>query len=527
MNNRKPILLLIIIVMLLQLVVVPLANADETDNYRVLESKRYKLKSVYELVNTGSYEAYSVKTTILVGAISNSPYQKNLNYKVTPWPKYTYVDSAGNIYAEVIIDRIKPKETKTITIEKEVENGGISYSKDIYNMGADYTEFLENINNKQYIEAGNKVESTALEIKAKASDFDLSNTKVELAKDIYDFVNTYITYDLNTKYANKGALSAIRAARGVCDEYATLFTAISRALNLPARVVTGYWIDEPLKQESWNDISDKAHAWAEFYLPTVGWIPVEPTLIYSTYNGVRTPNHEYFANLKTDEIHLLYGYLQNKFRNDVSISYSFYNSTSVDIKIGQQAVMPVGSISNSDAFTDIGSSWAKDYINKLYNNGILFAKQPGLYKPSDNITRAEFAAYLVNTLKLDPKTSDITFKDVKDDSDYASFIKTAAAYKLIAGDAQGYFRPKDPITRQDAAAIMKRAIELFNIDYAALMEPTFIDNNQVSLYAKSAVKLIYNMKIMTGKPGNLFEPKSYTTRAEASKILDNYINVTR
>jgi transglutaminase-like putative cysteine protease len=512
--------------MLLQLIMLPVANADETDYYKVLEPKGYKLKNVYELINTGSNEAFSVKTTILIGAVSNSPYQKNLSYKVTPWPKYTYVDSSGNIYAEIIIDKIKPKETKTITVEKEVINGGISYSKDIYNMGADYAEFRENINSNQYIEAGNKVESTDLEIKTKASDFDLSSTKVELAKDIYDFVNTYITYDLNTKYANKGALSAIKTARGVCDEYATLFTAISRALNLPARVVTGYWIDEPLKQEAWNDISDKAHAWAEFYLPMVGWIPVEPTFIY-TYNGVRTPNSDYFANLKTDEIHLLYGYLQNKFRSDVSISYSYYNSTSVDIKIGQQAVMPVNNISDSYAFTDINNNWAKEYINQLYSSGILFAKQPELYKPLDNITRAEFAAYLVNTLKLDPQASSITFKDVKDSSDYASFIKTAAAYKLIKGDAQGYFKPNDPITRQDAATIMERALEVANIDYAALIEPAFADDSQVSSYAKSAVKLIYNMKIMTGKPGNLFEPKSLTTRAEVSKILDNYINATK
>ncbi|MDF2533579.1 MAG: transglutaminase domain protein [Clostridia bacterium] len=525
MSKKKSILLLVVIVMLLQLIIVPVANADETNYYRILQPESYKLKNVYELINTGSNEAFSVKATILVGAISNSPYQQNVSYKVTPWPKYTYVDSAGNIYAEIIIDKIKSKETKTITVEKEVVNSGISYSEEIYNMGADYTEFRKGINSNQYFEAGDKVESTASEIVAKASDFNLNSTKVELAKNIYDFVNTYITYDTDTRYANKGALSAIRTARGVCDEYATLFTALGRTLKLPARVVTGYWIDEPLEQGAWNDISSKPHAWAEFYLPRVGWIPVEPTFIY-TYNGVRTPSREYFANLKTDEIHLLYGYPHNKFKNDVSISYSYYKATNVEIEIGEQAIMPVSSISNSYAFTDINNNWAKDYINQLYNNGILFAKQPGLYKPSDDISRAEFAAYLVNTLRLDSQTSGVTFKDVKDSSDYASFIKTAAAYKLITGDPQGYFKPNDPITRQDAATIMGRAIDLLDKDYEALSEPEFVDVNQVSDYAKKAVKLIYNMQIMTGKPGNLFEPKSLTTRAEVSKVLDNFINAT-
>jgi transglutaminase-like putative cysteine protease len=524
MRNKKPILVLMIVVMLLQLMIIPVVDADEADYYRTIEPKSYKLKNVFRLINTGANEASSVKATVLVGAVSNSPYQQNISYKVTPWPKYTYVDSSGNIFAEISIDHIKAKETKTITIEKEVINSGISYSKELYSMEADYTAFKEEINNHQYFESGIKVETGAQEIIAKASEFDTGKTKVELARSIYDFVNTYITYDLNPKYANKGALSAIETARGVCDEYATLFAAISRVLNLPARVVTGSWIDEPLVQGSWNDVSDKAHAWAEFYLPMVGWIPVEPTFIY-TYNGVRTPNYDYFANLKTDEIHFINGYQRNDLKSDISISYSYYKPTNVDIEIGQQAVMPVKGFSEADAFTDIDSSWAKDYVNELYNQGILFAKEPALYKPEDHITRAEFAAYLVNTLRLDAKTAGITFKDIKDNSAYADYIKTAAAYKLIIGN-QGYFKPDDRITRQDAAAIMQRAITLLDVDEGLLLEPVFADSNQIATYAKDAVKLIYNLQIMTGKPGNLFEPKSYTTRAEAAKILDNFIQAT-
>lgn len=523
MKNKKPIFLLLVIVMLLQLAIIPIVEADETSYYRTLDPKVYKLKNVYRLENTGSNDAFSVKATVLVGAVSNSPYQQSIGYKVTPWPKYTYVDSSGNIYAEIIIDKIKPKETKIITVEKEFVNSGVSYSKDIYKIGSDYTEFKQVINNQQYYEAGDKVEISAPEISAKALEFDVSQTKLELAKDIYDFVNTYITYDLDKQYSNKGALSAIKTARGVCDEYATLFVALSRVLNLPARVATGFWVDEPLKQDAWNDISKNAHAWPEFYVPTVGWIPAEPTFIY-TLNGVRTPNHDYFANIKPDDIHFLQGYLQNKIKSDININYSYYKATNIDISFGQQAVMPVSAISNSYAFADISSNWAKDYINQLYNKGILFAKEPGLYKPSDNITRAEFAAYLVNTLKLEPKTAGIGFKDVKDNSDYAEFIKTAASYKLIMGNEQGYYKPNDPITRQDAAAIMQRAIDVLGADYAALLEPQFVDASQISSYAKDAVKLIYNMQIMTGKPGNLFEPKSFTTRAEVSKILDNFIN---
>ncbi|MGB7605830.1 MAG: S-layer homology domain-containing protein [Lutisporaceae bacterium] len=522
--NKRSIFLLIAIVMLLQLIVLPI-NAEDTVYYSTVGAKGYKLMSSYEIVNTGYNSAFTVRAMVLVGAVSNSPYQQNINYKITPLPKYTYVDSAGNIFAEIVIDEIKSKETKKIIVEKEFINSGVSYSGEIYTMNGDDTEFKEEINNGQYYESGEKVETTATEIAKKALDFDDSKTEVNLAKDIYDFVNLYISYDKDPLYANKGALNAIKTGKGVCDEYATLFTALSRAVGIPARVATGYWLTEPLKAGAWNDVSEKGHAWAEFYLPQVGWIPVEPTY-FLTVNGVRTPDNEHFANFNSDEIHLLNAYQSNDIKSDIGIRYSYYKITELDIKFGQQAIMPIASTSVDYSFSDISSSWAKDYINELYNKGILFAKQDDLYKPADKITRAEFSAFLVNTLRLDSKDSEIVFKDVNEDSDYSVFIKTAAAYGLIKGNPQGYFKPNDTITREDAAVIMQRAIDVLTVDYAAISEPSFNDMDQVSTYAKDAVKLIYSMKIMEGKPGDIFDPKNSTTRAEASKLLDNFINAT-
>lgn len=518
--KRQSVFLLIVIVMLLQLTVLPV-NAENMGYYSTVGAKSYKFMTSYDLANTGYNSAFSVKATVLVGAVSNSPYQQNINYKVTPLPKYTYVDSAGNIYAEIIINEIKPQETKRIIVEREFINSGVSYSGEIYRMKGDYTEFKEGINNGQYLTAGEKVETTAAEITSKSKAFDDSKTEVNLAKDIYNFVNLYISYDTNPLYANKGALSAIKTAKGVCEEYASLFTALSRTVGIPARVVTGYWLSEPLKTGVWNDISDKGHAWAEFYLPKVGWIPVEPTY-FLTVNGVRTPDKEHFANINSDEIHLLNSYRGNDIKKEASIRYLYYEKTDLDICYNRQAVMPIASTSEGYAFADISSSWAKDYINKLYNKGILFAKQGNLYKPADKITRAEFSAYLVNTLRLDSKDSGITFKDVKENSDYAAFIKTAAAYGLITGYPDGNFRPNDTIKREDIAVIMQRAIDLLNVDYAEISEPSFNDMEQVSNYAEASVKLINSMKIMEGKPGNIFDPKNFATRAEASKLLDNF-----
>ncbi len=55
---------------------------------------------------------------------------------------------------------------------------------------------------------------------------------------------------------------------GVCDELSTLFIALSRAKNIPARIVVGY----VFRDGQWIP-----HAWAEAYVPKYGWIEIDPT----------------------------------------------------------------------------------------------------------------------------------------------------------------------------------------------------------------------------------------------------------
>ncbi len=68
--------------------------------------------------------------------------------------------------------------------------------------------------------------------------------------------------------------------KGYCGHYATAFTLLMRAANIPARVVSGYRGGEP------SDIGDfltikqaNAHAWVEVWLEEEGWIRIDPTAV--------------------------------------------------------------------------------------------------------------------------------------------------------------------------------------------------------------------------------------------------------
>jgi transglutaminase-like putative cysteine protease len=65
---------------------------------------------------------------------------------------------------------------------------------------------------------------------------------------------------------------------GYCEHYASAFVVLMRAAGVPARVVTGYQGGE---RNPVNDVltvrQADAHAWAEIWLESQGWVRVDPT----------------------------------------------------------------------------------------------------------------------------------------------------------------------------------------------------------------------------------------------------------
>lgn len=65
---------------------------------------------------------------------------------------------------------------------------------------------------------------------------------------------------------------------GFCEHFAAAFVVLMRALDVPARVVTGYQGADPLPVDGYYIVrQSSAHAWAEYWQPGVGWIRADPT----------------------------------------------------------------------------------------------------------------------------------------------------------------------------------------------------------------------------------------------------------
>jgi transglutaminase-like putative cysteine protease len=66
--------------------------------------------------------------------------------------------------------------------------------------------------------------------------------------------------------------------QGFCEHFSTAFVVVMRALDIPARVVTGYQGADTDLQDGFHVVRNSyAHAWAEVWIEGRGWVRVDPT----------------------------------------------------------------------------------------------------------------------------------------------------------------------------------------------------------------------------------------------------------
>lgn len=75
-----------------------------------------------------------------------------------------------------------------------------------------------------------------------------------------------VAYEAGHTDAGTTAEEAVAAGHGVCQDHAHIFIGLARALEVPARYVSGYlMLDDRVEQ-------DAAHAWAEAHVRGLGWV---------------------------------------------------------------------------------------------------------------------------------------------------------------------------------------------------------------------------------------------------------------
>ncbi|MDG0795030.1 S-layer homology domain-containing protein [Cohnella ginsengisoli] len=110
-------------------------------------------------------------------------------------------------------------------------------------------------------------------------------------------------------------------------------------------------------------------------------------------------------------------------------------------------------------FADVQGSWAEEDVHTLASLLVINGVDEGSFAPGAPVTRAEMTAMVVRALGLqDAAATSPAFGDVASGSWYAEAVAAAAQAGIVQGEASGRFRPDAPISRQEAAAVLMRAM---------------------------------------------------------------------
>lgn len=176
----------------------------------------------------------------------------------------------------------------------------------------------------------------------------------------------------------------------------------------------------------------------------------------------------------------------------------------------------------SSRFTDLKGHWAETTIQEWTDNGFTKGYSDGTFKPSSNVTRAEFVSLLNRAFKPAVDVNNFTnnYSDVSQTDWFYTDVMIATKVGAISGYSTEKFGPHDYITRQDASVIISRYFNLNEVVPASTLDQ-FIDAAMIKDYAKDGVASLAEFGIVKGNAEGAFEPGRSLTRAESIVMLNN------
>lgn len=161
-----------------------------------------------------------------------------------------------------------------------------------------------------------------------------------------------------------------------------------------------------------------------------------------------------------------------------------------------------------------------EVLNKEDHFNYIIGTPEGLSLPTANVTRAEVATIFFRLMTDDARAKfdslDNNFSDVAKGKWYNRAISTLANAGIIKGDPAGTYRPGDPITRAEMAAIIAR--------FGDFKEGGKTFNDISGHWAQKYIELAASNGWINGNPDGTFKPNNKITRAETVAMINRVLD---
>lgn len=176
-------------------------------------------------------------------------------------------------------------------------------------------------------------------------------------------------------------------------------------------------------------------------------------------------------------------------------------------------------------FTDVDSDdWFLAAVQYVYENDRMAGTSSTTFQPEVHLTRAMAAQVLYNLEGQPAVTGDTTFTDAAAAGDWAvKAITWAEQTGVVAGIGDGLFDPTANVTREEFAQMMYNYASYKEYDLTLEGDLSqFEDASAISSWAETAMSWANGSGLINGHDDGTIDPQGTTTRAQAASILMNF-----
>ncbi len=163
--------------------------------------------------------------------------------------------------------------------------------------------------------------------------------------------------------------------------------------------------------------------------------------------------------------------------------------------------------------------WANDYIYDLTNRDLVQGYPDETFRPNNNVTRAEFMAFLIRTL------SDINLEKDTDESYWflqQGYKGTAVSVGLLSHYNSNENFLQVHISREEMAQMIYSMLKFSGVKTNINYKTTLTDVENSKAYMEISVVNYYH--IIDGYTDRSFKPANPATRSEAMKMISSYLS---
>ena len=188
-----------------------------------------------------------------------------------------------------------------------------------------------------------------------------------------------------------------------------------------------------------------------------------------------------------------------------------------DVRVSARFVRDTGAL----PFNDVNAGdWFYDYVEYVYNNGIMDGVDSNVFSPNTATTRGMVVTVLYRLYGEPSVRGGSDFTDVAPGAYYADAVAWASNAGIVNGTSATTFSPNDLVTREQFAAMLYRYMSYIGADVSASTNLNrYTDAGSVSAYAETAMSWAVAEGIINGRTATTLAPAGNCTRAEVAAMI--------